>query len=110
MIVHIFKITGPIDVSPFPPSVIASGWANKLSEGAISNGSFVQTTNTETHSETKTLLIWDSEEELTNFVNTNKLADAALISDLNEWKAAHGISFTTEYYTVSDSITIPGVV
>jgi hypothetical protein len=110
MILHIFKATAPIDVSPFPPSVITSGWVERLTDGANSNGAFDRVINTETQSETTTVLIWNSEEELTNYVNTHRLADAALISDLDTWKAAHGISFTTEYYTVSGDITIPGVV
>jgi hypothetical protein len=110
MILHIFKITGPIDVDSFPPSVIASGWVDRLTESAISNGSFVRTTNTETQSETRTVIVWNSEEEMTNFINTYKLTDATLISDLNSWKAAHGISYTTEYFTSENLTVIPGVV
>ena len=110
MIVHIFKITGPIDVPAFPPSVITSGWVERLSDSAKANGCFDKITNTETHSETETVLVWNSEEEMTNYINTYKLTDATLISDLNSWKAAHGISFTTEYFTSDNLTVIPGVV
>jgi hypothetical protein len=110
MIVHIFKITGPLDVASFPPSVWASGWVDRLAASAKSNGSFDKTTNTETHSETETVIVWNSEEEMTNYINTYKLTDATLISDLNEWKAAHGISFTTEYFISENLTVIPGVV
>jgi len=106
MILHIFTITAPTDVNPFPPSVVASGWSERLSAGASANGGYIPVSGS-----SKTLFVWNSEEELTNFVNTYRLADATLISDLDAWKAAHGITFTTVYYTVSGSdITTPGVV
>jgi|LakMenE01Jun11ns_1017448.scaffolds.fasta_scaffold9478437_2 hypothetical protein len=110
MIVHIFKVTGPIDVDSFPPSVASSGWVDQLSVGAKSNGSFEISSNTETLYELKTVIVWNSEEEMTNFINTYKLTDATLISDLNSWKAAHGISYTTEYFTSENLTVIPGVV
>ena len=85
MILHIFKITGPIDVLAFPPSIISSGWVERLSDSAKANSSFEQIINTETHSESKTFIIWNSEEEMTNYINTYKLTDAALISDLQDF-------------------------
>ena len=107
MILHIFTINGPDNVSPWPPSVIASGWPARLSESAISSGGYNQVNS----NGAKTCFIWNNETELNNYVNTYRLTDAALISDLNAWKAAHGITFTTEYYNLSgSSITVPDVV
>ena len=107
MILHIFTINGPADVSPWPPSVIASGWPSRLGEGAVANGCYDKMNA----NGNVTCFIWNNEAELTNYVNTYKLTDAALISDLNAWKAAHGITFTTQYFDLSgSSITVPDVV
>lgn len=32
--------------------------------------------------------------------NANRLTDATLISAVNEWKSAHGISYTEEFYEI----------
>jgi hypothetical protein len=108
MILHVFTITKPDDdIQTFPPSVMASGWTERFAEGSEANGAYARLNGTQN----TTLFLWDNETELTNYVNTYRLTDPTLISDLNAWKAAHGISFSTEYHDLSgSSITIPDVV
>jgi len=107
MILHVFTITKPDDIAPFPPSVVASGWSDRLTEGLNANRAYYQ----DSGQGNTTLFLWDNETELTNYVNTYRLTDPTLISDLNAWKAAHGISFSTEYHDLlGSSITIPDVV
>jgi hypothetical protein len=74
MIIHILKITGPIDVDSFPPSVASSGWIDQLSVGAKSNGSFEISSNTETLYELKTVIVWNSEEEMTKLVEDDAVS------------------------------------
>ena len=108
MILHIFTITKPDDdVATFPPSVIASGWSDRLAEGLSLHGGYSQNGD----QGKSTLFLWDNETDLTNFVNTYRLTDPTLISDLNAWKAAYGISFSTEYHNLTgSSITVPDIV
>ena len=47
------------------------------------------------------VLLFDSEEELTTWANNCRLTDPQLIEDQKTWKTAHGITITHEYYSLS---------
>jgi hypothetical protein len=102
MILHVFTVTDPNEVGAWPPSLVTSGWVDRLGSYVDSHGWM---------SRGKTVFVWDNETELNNYVNTYKLTDATLLADLEAWKAAHNITFSTVYYNLSDSdITTPDIV
>jgi hypothetical protein len=86
-----FTVTDPNNVGPWPPSVNDSSWVTNM-----------QTLIAATQIDGNGTLMFNNEEELRNFVNTNRLTDPTVIADIAAWKAAHNMTYLYEYYTVTD--------
>lgn len=87
-------------VDPFPMSVIESTWFPTLTTAVQARG-FVVTFKT--ISSGNQLIIFDSVEEMNSFLDEHRLTDPTLIADLNEWKAAHNITFTSKAYSLTST-------
>lgn len=97
-IFYVFSVDGPIEISPFPPSVIESDWYKNwfkyLEKKSINNFSIFY-------------VLFNDVTELNTYIDTYKLTDSALINDINAWKAAHGFTYNSAYYTLSDASITP---
>jgi len=95
-IIYVFSVNNPNNVSILPPSVEGSAWIsnldNWLSENNICkdiNGGFIAK--------------FDNEDTLNSFLSTHKCVDSALLADINLWKSAHGVSYSSQYFTLTDA-------
>jgi len=102
-VVYTFTVEDPNNVGPFPPSVTASDWAKNIATYLEANS-----LNQKTGTTTKTILIFSNTDAANSFVSTYTLTDAGLIADINAWKSAHSITYTTNWTneTVIDLATI----
>ena len=99
-ILYVFTHTDPNNVGPFPPSINGTAWETQLKE-------FGRTTSTLTPlgypTPNASFFIFADEAAVINFLNTYRCTDATLLSDIAEWKAAHNISYATNFYQISES-------
>jgi len=99
-ILYVFKVNDPNNVGGFPPSVMASSWYTTLVESFDSNGigGFGQYTNT---------LIFANETELNSWISAHTLTDTGLLADVASWKSAHNVSYSSQYFTLTDAGVSP---
>jgi hypothetical protein len=87
-------------VDVFPPSVLNSTWLSKLNLAVQSVGFIVSSGVVGTGNQ---FIIFDSETDLNNFLNSNRLTDPTLVSDVNAWKQAHSIEYNSKAYSLDGS-------
>lgn len=105
-IFYVFVINDPNNAGTYPPSISGSEYANKIGSYMLENniGSVSQGTST-----TNVLQFADMT-ALNSWLAEHTLSDASIISDLNTWKSAHGISFQSYYFDTANSTAITGPV
>lgn len=98
-ILYIFTVDAPDGVESFPPSVMGSEWyaglvnyCNDYAPGGSSN---------------TTLLIFADQPALEAYISQFRLTDEALLSDIELWKTTHGVTYSTQYYALSDATITP---
>lgn len=98
-ILYVLDIADPTNAGALPASVSSSEWFANLSQYLVEHN--VNPTSLEY------MIHFRDQTELTSFLDTYRLTDATLISDLNAWKAAHSITFNTYFYTLTDASISP---
>jgi hypothetical protein len=88
----------PSTVEVFPPSMRDSTWLNTLIRTVQSIGFVITDGSSNLGSQ---FIIFDSETDLNNFLNTNRLTDPTMIADLTAWKTAHNIKYNTKAYSLT---------
>jgi hypothetical protein len=96
VILYVFKVNDPNTVGGFPPSVMTNSWYTNLIHSFDLNGigGFGQYTN---------VLIFADETELNSWISTHTLNDTGLLADISAWKSAHGVSYSSQYFTLTDA-------
>jgi hypothetical protein len=95
-ILYVFTVDDPNMVGIFPPSVMSSSWYEKLVRDFQNKGL------------TMNAKIFDNETELNAWMSEFACTDANLLSDLNDWKTAHGVSYNNKFYSL-DSTTVSAI-
>lgn len=92
-ILYVFTVTNSSNAEDFPPSVLSSSWFDNLINyfNTYSIGGLHR----------NVAIIFEDQSALTNWINEYKLTDSALINDVNAWKSAHGITYSSNYYALS---------
>jgi len=82
-------------IANWPPQIEASDWYAQLH-----SKTFYLNTKEQFNTTKKgiRILMFSDSTEFESWVNTNRLTDTDLIAAINEWKSAHGISYTEEFY------------
>lgn len=102
-ILYTFTTNDPNNVGPFPPSVIDSDWFKSIT--AFHNSNNISAESSRTIS-----IIFENETAVNSYLSTYTCVDAGLIADINTWKSAHGVSFTSNFYSLPDAgITTPSI-
>jgi len=94
-ILYVFKTNDPNNVGVYPPSVTASDWFVRLKSFFDKN----QISSTEYSNS----LLFANETELNTFLNTYRCTDSTLLADIAAWKSAHGVSYSSQYFTLTDA-------
>ncbi len=93
-ILYIFKTIDPNNAGIFPPSVTASSWYAGL---------FAYFTKNDISAATHVVaLSFNDATELNGFLSTYTLRDSALLADISAWKSAHGVSYTTQIFNLTN--------
>jgi len=94
-ILYVFTVDDPTNAGLFPPSVAASDWFNSLNEynrqHALAMG------------ERNVTMLFADETALNTYLSTYRCTDADLIADLASWKSAHGVSYISQYFTLTSA-------
>ncbi len=95
-ILYVFKVNDPSLAGGFPPSVTASSWFTNLTNYFDLNGigGVGQNVNA---------LLFADETELNVFLSAHTLSDAGLLADITAWKSAHGVSYSSQYFTLTSA-------
>ena len=75
-------------VQNWPPQVIESSWHANYASKLHSIANNVTTRE----------VIFADVNAFETWVNSNRLTDSGLVSALNDWKSAHGITYSEEFY------------
>lgn len=105
-IFYVFVINDPNSVGAYPPSFQNTSFANKI-------GDYLEDNNIPTipvGTSTFNIVQFTNKSALDSWLAEHTLTDASLISDLNTWKATHGVSFQSYYFNTDDSTVITGPV
>lgn len=94
-ILYVFKINDPNNAGPFPPSVLASDWLKNI--GDWFNKNQIAT------SQYCNVVLFANTSELNSFLSTHTLSDSALLADVASWKSAHGVTYSSQYFTLTDA-------
>lgn len=105
-IFYVFVINDPNSVGSYPPSITNSDWTNKIQDYLEENSVSSSRSGTSTFN----ILQFENQTALDSWLAEHTLTDAALISDLNTWKSAHGVSFQSYYFNTANSTAITGPV
>jgi hypothetical protein len=103
-IFYVFVINDPNSAGAYPPSVSSSSWASKIGEYFVNNN----ITSLQNGTSTFNILQFENKTALDSWLAAHTLTDASLISDLNTWKSAHGVSFQSYYFDPANSTAITG--
>ena len=98
-IVYTFKVNDPNNAGNWPPSVEASDWLASILTYFEKNSIGGSTLNP--------MIIFADQSNLDAFLAEYTLTDSALITDINSWKTAHGVSYSSAYYTLADANITP---
>ena len=94
-ILYVFRINDPNNAGGFPPSVTASSWFTSVTAWF--------TANQIASSKPANVVLFANETELNAFLSTHTLTDAGLLADIAAWKSAHGVSYSSQYFTLTDA-------
>ena len=94
-ILYVFKINDPNNAGGFPPSVTASSWFTSVTAWFTSNQ--IASSNS------ANVVLFANETEINEFLSAHTLTDAGLLSDVSAWKSAHGVSYSSQYFTLTDA-------
>lgn len=98
---YIFKINDPNNMGAFPPPILdILDELIKESEARSING----------NDSANTILLFDSEEELSKFLDKFRITDTKLLADIDLWKTAHNITYSTEIFSVSEQSTFVPII
>lgn len=101
-ILYVFTANDPNNVGHYPPSFVSNAQATKLADYITQNG---------TTGPSSTQLVFADESALNAFLAEYTITDAGLLADIASWKSAHGITYSSNYYSLPDAgITTPGVI
>lgn len=98
-ILYVFKVNDPNNAGGFPPSVVSSSWFAGLTSYMNSNEIAA--------SQNSNVLLFDDETALNSFLNSYRLTDSALLADIASWKSAHGVSYSNQYFTLTNAGIAP---
>ena len=98
-ILYVFKINDPNDAGSFPPSVLASAWFTNLL-------SYMKN-NEVAGSKNSNILLFADETALNSFFDAHRCTDSALLADITAWKSAHGVSYSNQYFTLTNAGVSP---
>ena len=94
-ILYVFKINDPNNAGAFPPSVLSRTWFASITTWFSNN----EIANAK-HSN---VVLFADETELNAFLNTYRCTDASLLADIDTWKSAHGVSYSSQYFALTDA-------
>ena len=94
-ILYVFKTIDPNDVGAFPPSILTSSWFTGITQW-FDNNQLASAKN-------NTVVLFDNETELNAFLSAHTLSDAGLLADVAAWKSAHGVSYSSQYFTLTSA-------
>jgi hypothetical protein len=89
-ILYVFKISDPKKAGPFPPSVMVSDWFTNLMKYNAEHG-LLGSAN---------WIIFSDDNEYNSWVNEYTLTDEQLLADIEVWKSAHGVSYSTQIFNL----------
>jgi hypothetical protein len=98
-ILYVFTVNDPNNAGAFPPSVTASSW------GTNTNAWFQK--NQIAGSENSNVVLFADETALNAFLSTHTLADPGLLADITSWKSTHGVSYSSQYFTLTSAEISP---
>jgi hypothetical protein len=101
-ILYVFKINDPNNAGAFPPSVLSSTWFASITTWLDNNQI--------TSSKYSNVVVFADETELNAFLSTHTLTDAGLLADIAAWKSAHNVSYSSQYFTLTDAGVSPNPV
>ena len=94
-ILYVFTAKDPNNAGFFPPSVVESAWLKSLNEYNNENAFAV--------SDNHTIILFDDESALNSYIATYRCTDASLLADIASWKSTHGISYISQYFTLTSA-------
>jgi len=94
-ILYVFKINDPNNVGAFPPSVVSSAWLAGITTWLDNNQI--------TSSKYSNVVVFADDTELNAFLNTYRCTDSALLADIAAWKSTHNVSYSNQYFTLTDA-------
>jgi hypothetical protein len=98
-ILYVFTANNPNNIGIFPPSVLSSSWFEKLSLEMADRGL------------TNNAIIFDNEAELNAWLSEFACTDATLLSDIDTWKTAHGVSYNNKFYNLDNAtVSTSGII
>ena len=100
-ILYVFTVNDPNDAGGFPPSVTESAWWTSITDYWTLNCLVDWQYNS------KAVIIFSDQAALTAYISEYKLTDSGLIADIATWKAAHGVSYSSVYYTLTNADITP---
>jgi len=103
-IIYIYTLNDPNNAGTYPPSIPGSEYANKI-------GSYMSENNVvavKQGTSTVNILQFADITALNSWLSEHTLTDPVLISDVNAWKSAHGVSYQSYYFDTAGSTPITG--
>ena len=94
-ILYVFTVNDPNNAGGFPPSVVASDWFTSLNEYNEKH-EIASAMNS-------TTLLFADETALNTYLSTYRCTDPSLQADLASWKSAHGVSYSSQYFTLTSA-------
>lgn len=95
-ILYVFKVNDPNGVGPVPPTVASSAWFTGLQE-------YFQKNQIASNPGVSDVCLFANESELNAFISAHTLTDASLLADVSAWKSAHDVSYSHQYYTLTNA-------
>jgi len=94
-ILYVFTAKDPNNAGLFPPSVVESAWLKSLNEYNNENEFAVSANHT--------IILFNDESALNSYIATYRCTDPSLLADIASWKSAHGVSYSSQYFTLTSA-------
>jgi hypothetical protein len=95
-IIYVYTFDSPSGVGPLPPTVASNPQGEKLFS-AITQRVIKVPLGVE-----KTILFFDTVEELTSWIEEHRITDPGLLADIELWNNAHNIVHHHNYYSTAE--------
>lgn len=105
-ILYVFTLNDPNNAGEYPPSIYNSAWSIKTGAYMADNNVVAVKQGTSTVN----VLQFADVTALNSWLSEYTLTDPELISDINAWKSAHGVSYQSYYFDSANSTAITGPV